>query len=142
MRTDPVDLQSLQRSGSPNDFLACPPEFCSARADIPGARFDLEGSKLLSIVRDVISSQPRTSIAAEDCEVGQIVAVQRSALLRFPDTVWLQIVPLDDESASLVLYSRSNQGLWDLGANGRRVRKWLSAIEAAARSTSSRSRRV
>ena len=65
---------------------------------------------------------------AEAPELRQSVFVQRTALLRFPDTVWVQLVALDAESSSLAIYSRSNYGYGDFGVNERRVRAWLAAI--------------
>lgn len=133
--TEPTDLRTLARTSSPNDALACPPATCAANTDLESPHFDLRAEQLEDIVRRVVSAQARTELAQEDPEIGQLVFVQRSRIFGFADTIWIQTV--DQESqASLIIYSRSNLGFWDLGVNRRRVRSWLSEIETAAQSAS------
>ena len=60
----------------------------------------------------------------------QLVFVQRSQFLGFPDTIWIQGVSVDF-GASLIIYSRSNYGYWDLGVNRERIRTWLEKLEKA-----------
>ena len=128
--TMPQDLRTLERTGAPNDALACPPGGCGAEADIESPLFDIPAQELDAIARTVISTRPRTEVAEEDKTLGQTVFVQRSQVFGFPDTIWVQIVDLVPRS-SLILYSRSNYGYWDLGVNLRRVRELLAEIEAA-----------
>ena len=136
--TDPTDLRALARTSSPNDALACPPATCTANAELRSPQFDLRADELADIVRRVVTAQARTELAHEDNEIGQMVFVQRSRIFGFADTIWIQTVG-DQPHASLIVYSRSNIGVWDLGVNRRRVQNWLSEIEAAAESASAKS---
>ena len=129
--TAPTDLRTLDRSFSPNDALACPPASCTAKADIESPAFALEPAQLGEIVRGVVTGQARTELVGEDPEMGQLVFVQRSKVFGFADTIWVQIVDLESRT-SIIIYSRSNFGFWDLGVNARRVRSWLAEIESAA----------
>lgn len=95
--------------------------------------FGLESEDLGAIVRGIISTQPRTEFVGEDPEIGQLVFLQRSRIFGFVDTVWIQTVDLESK-ASVIMYSRSNVGFWDLGVNRRRLQTWLSEIESAAAS--------
>lgn len=54
----------------------------------------------------------------------------RSPVLNFPDIVSAQVLPGPGRASRIVLYSRSLYGYSDLGANRRRLRSWLAAIDA------------
>ncbi len=130
--TTPTDLRTLERASSPNDALACPPAICSAKAEMESPPLAIEAEQLREIVHNVITAQARTEFAGEDSDIGQLIFVQRSRLFGFPDTIWIQTVDLES-NISLIIYSRSNVGFWDLGVNRRRVHSWLAEIESAAR---------
>jgi uncharacterized protein (DUF1499 family) len=127
----PRDLRELARSSSPNDSLACPPATCAAEPNFESPTLRLPAARLGEIVREVIAGEARTTLVDEDPELAQSVFVQRSRVFRFPDTIWIQVVDLKPR-ASVIVYSRSNVGRWDLGVNAQRVRDWLAKIVAAA----------
>jgi len=126
----PSDLRRIDRSTGPNDALACPPATCKAKPDFESPRFQLQSEQLGAIVREIIPAQARTELVGEYPEIDQMVFVQRSELFGFADTIWIQTVDLKPH-ASIIIYSQSNFGFWDLGVNGRRVRNWLAVIEMA-----------
>lgn len=130
--TQTMDLRVIDRSGSPNDALACPPGICRAKSDIESPVFLLAKNNMMERIKAVITTEPRTEVVAGDTGLDQLVFVQHSALLRFPDTVWIQGVKID-RRASIIIYSRSNYGYSDLGVNRNRVRSWLTIIEHALR---------
>ena len=101
--------------------LACPPALCRAGADVVSPLLEVDAGRLRDIVRDVVSARARTELVDEDPAIGQLVFVHRSRIFGFPDTIWIQTVDLQPH-ASIIMYSRSNVGLWDLGVNRRRVR--------------------
>ena len=126
----PSDLRKIDRSTALNDALACPPATCKAKPDIESPPFKLQSEKLGEIVREIVPAQARTELVGEDSEIDQMVFVQRSKLFGFADTIWIQTVDLKPH-ASIIIYSQSNFGFWDLGVNHRRVRNWLAVIETA-----------
>jgi len=135
--TGDVDLRRLARSGASNEFLACPPDYCAASADATTPVYPVPAQHLVAIVRSVLAEQPRMTVlrdgplAGAPEGSGKIVAVQRSLVFRFPDTVWIEIAPRGAR-ASLAIYSRSAYGRSDFGVNRARVETLLAAIGSAA----------
>lgn len=133
---DPVDAEldfaSFEKTDASNQYLVCPPGYCRAAADEDSPEFALPAPALAAIVRHVVESEPRTMLLREDIATGQRVYVQRSLVFRFPDTIWIQVLPLAGDRSTLAIYSRSAYGRYDFGVNRSRVRDWLAAILAAA----------
>lgn len=125
--SQPVDLRTIDRTSAPNDALACPPGTCSAAADIESPVVDADADTLLERARTTLSRQPRTELTGEDPSLKQLVFVQRSRLLGFTDTVTVQAVKVGD-GASLIVYSKSDVGYWDIGVNRSRVNRWLALV--------------
>ena len=128
--TEPQDLRELERADSPNDALACPPGACKAEADFETPVFAATPEAVMQALRQAIEDQPRVELAAEVPEPAQVIYVQRSALFRFPDTIWAQPVTLP-RGASVILYSRSNYGYGDFGVNRERIALWLGLLREA-----------
>jgi hypothetical protein len=124
-----VDLRQFQRSSAPNDALACPAGVCRATPDLDSPAVGLSVPQLMKRVEDVLSSEPRTELVAEDKDLPQLIFVQRSRVFGFPDTVRVQGVEAG-AGAALVIHSQSNYGYWDTGANKRRLRRWLDKLSA------------
>lgn len=124
---DPVDLRTVERTGKWNDALACPAGVCRAAADIESPTIDLPAAALLERARQLLAREPRTELVAGDPDLHQLVFVQRSALFGFPDTVWVQAAETA-AGPSVIVYSRSTYGYWDLGVNRARVARWLDLL--------------
>jgi uncharacterized protein (DUF1499 family) len=130
---DYVDFAQLQRQGSPNDFLVAPAdETARLGADAQSPRFPVPAARLARLWADVVSAEPRTRILGTTEDGLGIEAEQRTAVFRFVDRVSFRAVPIDADSSSAYVYSRSQVGYWDLGVNQRRVENWLNALEVAA----------
>ena len=127
-----MDLRSIDRSVSPNDGLACSLGICHAKFDIESPTFALPKNIMMERVKAIITAEPRTKLVGIDLGLDQLVFVQRSALLGFPDTIWIQGAYVDTR-ASIIIYSRSNYGYWDFGVNRDRVRTWLAKLGRAMR---------
>lgn len=131
---DPMpDFATLALRGKPNEYLALPPGFASiATPHAESPVFNLPPPALVDVALRVIRAQPRVEEVAADAARRQYAFVQRTALLRFPDTITVRVVEADDGRSSLAIYSRSKLGYSDLGANRQRIETWISAIQAAA----------
>ena len=129
-----ADLRNVGRSERPNDALACPANVCAAPAEFDVPSFPETAGQLLQRAEAIFPAEPRTKLIARYENPDRLVFVQRSLIFRFPDTVWVQAVDVED-GASLIIYSRSNYGFWDIGVNRRRVRRWVSRIGAELPST-------
>lgn len=128
-RSGPVNFQELERRDSPNDYLVCPDGLCKkAKPDRLSPVFPIPVKDLKARVDALLSNAPRTEIiSAGDTHV---VAVQRSLIFRFPDTVDIAVIPVEQGKSTIAIYSRSRYGRSDLGVNGRRVEAWLEALAA------------
>jgi uncharacterized protein (DUF1499 family) len=77
----------------------------------------------------VIAEQPRVTATRRDGVARQFEYVQRSRVLRFPDVITVQLIPLGPDRSTLAVYSRSRYGRSDFGVNRRRVEDWLTRLE-------------
>jgi len=127
-----VDFATLARRTTPNDALACLPELCAAKADVPAPVIALPVAQAFPAVEQALLREPRVSLAAADPDQGTLRLVQRSALLGFPDTIDVKLAPMADGSTAVLIYSRSQIGKSDMGVNLARVTRWAGLIVTAA----------
>jgi uncharacterized protein (DUF1499 family) len=86
-------------------------------------------------VEVVIAGAPRWRLLDADDERGVIRAEARTLLFRFVDDVEI-LVRLDADAQTRVdLSSRSRRGMFDLGVNGRRIRRFLHQLDRAVGAT-------
>jgi uncharacterized protein (DUF1499 family) len=127
---DRVSWATLTRHKTENDALACRATLCpNAKPDFEPRVYPLEPSALLARLREIARAQPGTrELACEpDCErIARFV--QRTRLMRFPDTVDVEVFPAPGGS-TLAIYSRSLIGRRDFGVNRARITRWLAALE-------------
>jgi uncharacterized protein (DUF1499 family) len=124
----PVEFGRLMRRSLPNDALACPPGECgSAEVDVRPQSYPASADDLRRQVRRYFAAQGGVLVASDN-EYLHDRFVVRTVWLRFPDTVDVEIFPLDADHATLAVYSRSQLGFWDIGTNLRRVRALLAAL--------------
>ena len=126
-----MDFIGLELRATPNQYLLCPPGMkTKATAHGESPMFAIPADRLLEAWRRVALREPRVSMVREDRETGQCDFVQRSLIFRFPDTITVQVVPIDDDRSTCAVYSRSSYGRGDLGVNRRRVGRWLRLVQA------------
>jgi len=123
----PVDFRALIRRKTPNDALACPPDFCpEARPDFETPVFPVPAERLRAILAEVATQEPDTVLLDSGPEQDRYLV--RTRLMRFPDTVVAQAVTWGGDHSTLALYSRSQVGRSDLGVNKRRLERWVERI--------------
>lgn len=131
--TTPVNFAKLRKSWKPNQYLACPKDYCQAeKPDEISPVFDLTVEQLQMRAKTAILNEPRTQMLFEETSKHQLVVVQRTEKVGFPDTIFIEFVSVDPEHSSLAIYSRANYGISDRGVNSNRVKAWLEDIKAAA----------
>jgi uncharacterized protein (DUF1499 family) len=123
----PIDMQRIERPGSPNTALAAPAGFAPP-PDVVTPTYAMAADRLYDAVRAVAAAQPRTFLAADYSAHRQTHWVVRSAMFNFPDLVTAQVSDEGPESSTLVVYSRSVYGRSDLGVNCQRLDTWLAAL--------------
>jgi uncharacterized protein (DUF1499 family) len=128
MITDfPLDFARFTKIARPNQFLALPAGFASAEhPDATVGQFQATIDEVRDAWLEILRSEPRVShIRQSD---GQIEAIQRSALMGFPDWITAQPINLGENQASICVFSRAKFGMRDFGVNEKRVLAWLSQL--------------
>ena len=125
----PGNISEIRRPASPNTCLAGPAGF-TPMPDLQTRRFDVAPERLLAIMRDILSMQPRTDALAVDPGRLRADYVVRSRVFGFPDIVLVQVLPVNTGQSELVLYSYSLKGHYDFGVNRNRIMALLTALDA------------
>ncbi|WP_127075409.1 DUF1499 domain-containing protein [Rhodomicrobium lacus] len=128
----PVDFETLSRRDTPNDSLACPPGACKARSDIRPPIFAVGAHELRKAFASAVASEANLELV--DVDEGKLSAryVQRSPFWRFPDTIEVRFIDVEDGRSTIVIYSRSLVGRGDWGVNKARIQRWLDKLAKVA----------
>jgi uncharacterized protein (DUF1499 family) len=127
-----ADFDDLNVPTSPNTWLVAPLDFGPAKPDATAPVFDVPAQRLAQAWISVVESEPRTKILALSGDGLLIEAEQRSAVFGFVDRISTRLIALEPTRSTLVAYSRSQVGWWDIGANRRRLQLWLAKLKAQA----------
>jgi uncharacterized protein (DUF1499 family) len=125
-----MDFKTFKLTRKPNQYLVAPDGFCeNAKAHKEAPVFQCEAQALEDAFADVALAEPR--VTRKPSDDGQRDFVQRSALMRFPDTITFEAIELGDGTSTCAIYSRSSIGHSDLGVNKKRIDDWLQKLAAA-----------
>jgi uncharacterized protein (DUF1499 family) len=127
-----TDLATLSPPDSANNWLVAPPDAASAKADQTAPVFDQAADRLAKSWIAVVEKQPRTTVLGVSEDGLQVEAQQRSTVFGFIDRVSAQFVPVAPGRSTLIAYSRSLVGCWDLGVNRNRLQRWLTDLKKVA----------
>jgi uncharacterized protein (DUF1499 family) len=128
----PVAFETLERRTTPNDALACPPGICQAQSDLTPPEYAVTAAELRRAFARMIAVEPRITAVASDDATPTDRYIQRSALMRYPDTIVVQFFDRPGGRSTLALYSRSQLGHGDMGVNRARIERWLAKLSEAA----------
>ena len=129
----PVDFQTLKSPATRNHFLACPEGYCAeGEADMTTPAYSFSTSRLQALSREAWSEEPRLELVASDTDPLTDRYIQRSPVMRFPDTISVRFVALEGDRSSLAIYSRGQIGRYDFGANRDRVLHLISQLDLHA----------
>ena len=128
----PIEFETLERRTTPNDALICPPDLCEAKSDLVPPLFTVDAGKLRAAMAQVISSEPRVTLIESNDAARTDRYIQRSALLKFPDTIVVRYIERPEGGSTLAIYSRSQLGHSDLGVNLARLKRWLRKLKSYA----------
>jgi uncharacterized protein (DUF1499 family) len=124
-----IDFKSLVRSERPNQYLVCPATVCAARPDATSPVYNVPATTLRDRWLRMVAQQPRVQQISVSPDGLQYDFLQRSRIMRFPDSITVRFMPLRDTTSTLALYSRSHYGYSDFGVNRKRVEAWLAALQ-------------
>jgi uncharacterized protein (DUF1499 family) len=129
----PVDFGALTRSSTSNDALACPPGRCGAtKVDIETKPSAMTSQAIVDAIKAALAASGEGIAPNSDAIVNTrrtLSFVIRTPVMRFPDTLTIEI---EDGGASrtVSLYSASQIGQSDLGANKARIERLAKAAGA------------
>jgi len=125
-----MDFKTFKLTRKPNQYLVAPEGLCAnATAHRVAPEFAMDAQALEDAFADIALAEPRVTRKSSD--EGQRDFVQRSALMRFPDTITFEAIDLGDGKSTCAIYSRSSVGHSDLGVNKKRIDAWLQKLGAA-----------
>ena len=125
----PLDFARFRKINRPNQFLALPASFGAVeKADATVGTFQASVDQVRDAWLEILRGAPRVSAIRQSD--GQIEAIQRTALVGFPDWITAQPVDLGNGHASICVFSRSKFGIRDFGVNEKRGLDWLAQLAA------------
>lgn len=121
-----VDPLTVQQAKARNNWRIAPGDTAGANAAAPV--YTVPAEDLAHALDRVATEEPAARRLAGAPETLWTTYLQRSRWVGFPDYVSVRVVPLDENRSSLAILSRSRFGADDLGANRKRVERWLAAL--------------
>jgi|tagenome__1003787_1003787.scaffolds.fasta_scaffold20680653_2 uncharacterized protein (DUF1499 family) len=128
-----VNFATLTRHATPNDALVCPAAHCpNAKPDAEPKHYPHAPGELLARLKAIALAEPGTRelYCGTGCDHTARI-LQHTQLMRFPDTIDIEVLPAGDNRATLAIYSRSLLGRSDFGVNRARIARWLAALDAS-----------
>ena len=128
----PVNWATLTRHATPNDALVCPAVRCpNASPDAEPKSYAMPPAALLARLKTVALAEPDTSELSCEPRCDHLARIlQHTKLMRFPDTIDIEVFAVGENQSTLAIYSRSLLGRKDFGVNRARVGRWLAGLEA------------
>jgi uncharacterized protein (DUF1499 family) len=127
----PVNWSTLTRHATPNDALVCPASHCpNAKPDAEPKIYSLAPAELLAKLKRIALAEPDATelTCGADCDRAARI-LQHTRLMRFPDTIDIEVIAVTDNQSTLAVYSRSLIGRSDFGVNRARIDRWLGALD-------------
>jgi len=131
IENEPMHFSSLVLKPSPNQFLVCPAEYCAAKPHLNSPTYPVSSEHLKQQWIAVVTGQPGVDADIVETADGQLTHIQRSSLMRYPDSITVTFLPLGETQSTLAIYSRSHYGKSDFGVNEKRIRAWLAELEVS-----------
>ena len=125
-----MDFKTFKLTPKPNQYLVAPEGYCgNAEPHRVAPVYSVAAQALEDAFADIALAEPR--VVSRPADDGQREFAQRSALMRFPDTITVEASELDGGQSTLAIYSRSKVGYSDLGVNKKRIDEWLARLDTA-----------
>ena len=125
----PVHWATLTRHATPNDALVCPTGRCpNAKSDSEAKVYPMSAADLLARLRTIALAEPDTR-ELPNAPSNAARFLQHTRLMRFPDTIDVEVFPAASNQSTLAIYSRSLIGRKDFGVNRARITRWLAALD-------------
>jgi uncharacterized protein (DUF1499 family) len=123
-----VDFNHLPDIVAENYYIVCPPHYCNIKPHEISPIFPFDVEHLNIHWQEVVNKLPRITLTAEDKDKLLYTYIQRTKFFRFPDTINVQLLPIDKHHSTIAIYSQSKYGYSDFGGNKARVELWLKEL--------------
>ncbi|MEM8750778.1 MAG: DUF1499 domain-containing protein [Pseudomonadota bacterium] len=124
-----VQFSTLTKTPKPNQALVCPEGYCVERhVDMTAPTYALSVEELRAAFLTSIEGEERLERVDDNNEPNRLRFVQRTKLMRFPDTINIEFLPQADGRSSLAVFSQSQIGTSDFGVNLARLERWLERL--------------
>ncbi len=124
-----INFKTLQPPNTPNYYLVCPKDLCLNKRHATAPSFEASLTCLKQAWENVMQKQPRLYQVHQSPKLNQEIYIQLTRFWHFPDTVYIQFLPIDDTHSTLAIYSHANFGYSDFGVNQARVKAWIMTLE-------------
>lgn len=124
-----MTLDSIQRTGKPNDALFVPPSFASTPDSIVVGTFAVEAGTLYTTLIARIEALGGVTWVEQNADARYARALTFSPMLRFPDTNHIWVTEEGDGTSGLALYAAAQMGTSDVGKNKARLESWLALLD-------------
>ncbi|SLN34586.1 DUF1499 domain-containing protein [Oceanibacterium hippocampi] len=123
-----ADFATLALPDSPNRYLVAPPGFTAATPDRAAPEFAMPAEALRDAFVAMLADEPDVIELARGDDGLLRHYLQRTPIIRWPDTVTVRFIALGEARSTLAIYSRSSYGYGDFGTNRARVEDWLGRL--------------
>lgn len=125
-----VTFEGLKRDPKPNQALICPANLCSSESvDQDSPVYAVAADRLREELLKSLEEEADLERVDNKADLLKLRFVQRTEWMRFPDTIRVAILPIDENTSTLAIYSQSQIGESDFGVNLERTNRWLSRLE-------------
>ncbi len=131
-----TDFSRLAPASEPNEGLACPPQsltdFCPLRIpDIETREIVLSPDKVRARLIEYFANDPLVIRVDDDSSPIKLRFVRRTPIMRYPDTLSVEIIELGPNRSSLAVHAKALVGKSDFGNNLDLVRQTLESLGSA-----------
>ncbi|MXU65703.1 DUF1499 domain-containing protein [Oceanomicrobium pacificus] len=127
-----VDPLTASPQPTPNGYRVASPELAAHQPDQIAPVYGAPAAVIMQALDDYILAQSNTERLAGSVAENWATYIQRTPTLKFPDYISIKVIPIDENTATVAIFSRSRFGHGDMGVNEARVKTWLESISTLA----------
>ncbi|MGI9355966.1 MAG: DUF1499 domain-containing protein [Rhizobiaceae bacterium] len=125
-----VTFEKFAKGPKPNQALICPQDLCDEESlDRESSVYDIPAGQLRDELLKSLDEEDDLRRVDDGADPLKLRFIQRTTWMHYPDTIRVEIIPIDDDTSTLAIYSQSQIGESDFGVNLERVERWLSRLQ-------------
>lgn len=128
----PLALTAVERSGKPNDAYLCTVDLCVAeQTDGVLPAYDASPDSVATRIETAMRDLANATRVDDGTDPMKLRFVTHTPTLRFPDTTWFELEPLDEGRTGIRAFARAQLGHSDAGNNRKRLVMVTEAVKSA-----------